>query len=49
MRNPFDARYCTGTNGQILMYEYTPNSVRCLAEFLSGKNDGKGVCPMSQL
>lgn len=46
MRNPYDSYFVKDIKNLILMYEYTPNSIKVLIEYLKKGFTPKGVCPV---
>jgi beta-N-acetylhexosaminidase len=46
MRNPFDSYFEPTIKNLIVLYEYTPNSVKVLIEYLQGKIVPKGILPV---
>ena len=47
MRNPYDLHYAKKIENYVCIYEYTPNSVRALLEYLRGELIPKGMIPVS--
>lgn len=47
MRNPFDILNFPEVSNYLALYEYTPNSVRVLINYLTGKIKPKGKLPVS--
>ena len=46
MRNPYDSLFFKEIRNLVLFYEYTPNSIKVLIEYLKGKITPKGVIPI---
>ena len=46
MRNPYDSLFVNDINHLALLYEYTPNSVKILIEYLSGELKPRGIAPV---
>jgi len=47
MRNPYDSLFVKNIKNLILMYEYTPNSVKILIEYLKGNITPLGKLPVT--
>jgi beta-N-acetylhexosaminidase len=47
MRNPYDLHYAKHIENYVCIYEYTPNSVRALLEYLRGELLPKGKIPVA--
>lgn len=47
MRNPYDLHYAKHIENYVCIYEYTPNSVRVLLEYLRGELVPKGTIPIT--
>ncbi len=46
MRNPYDSLFVKDIDHLALLYEYTPNSVRILIEYLNGELKPQGIPPV---
>lgn len=46
MRNPYDSYFVKDIKNLVLLYEYTPNSIKVLIEYLRNDLDPKGVYPV---
>ncbi len=46
MRNPYDSFFEPNINNLVLLYEYTPNSVKVLIEYLRGTVTPLGIAPI---
>jgi len=47
MRNPYDSLFEPSISNLVLLYEYTPNAVKVLIEYLKGEIIPSGVAPVS--
>jgi len=47
MRNPYDSYFVKDIKNLVLLYEYTPNSIQVLIEYLKGQIKPQGRCPVS--
>ncbi|WP_125154160.1 beta-N-acetylhexosaminidase [Clostridium rectalis] len=47
MRNPYDIDEFKFVKGAILVYEYTPNSIKSLIKIVTGEIKCKGKCPVT--
>jgi len=47
MRNPYDLHYAKHIENYVCLYEYTPNAVRVLLEYLRGELLPKGKIPIA--
>lgn len=47
MRNPYDSVFAPELSNLLAMYEYTPNSVKVLIEYLQGRVKPQGKIPVS--
>ena len=46
LRNPYDSYYVKKINNYVSLYEYTPNSVKVLIEYLKGNIKPGGIFPL---
>jgi len=46
MRNPYDTLFVEDLKNCVLLYEYTPNSIQVLIEYLKGELTPKGLSPV---
>ncbi|MDA3931327.1 MAG: glycoside hydrolase family 3 protein [Tenericutes bacterium] len=46
MRNPYDSFFVKKIKNLTLLYEYTPNSIKVLIEYLKKETTPQGVCPV---
>ncbi|MFP4478042.1 MAG: glycoside hydrolase family 3 protein [Candidatus Izemoplasmatales bacterium] len=46
MRNPYDSFFVKNIKNLTLLYEYTPNSIKVLIEYLKEEITPQGVCPV---
>jgi beta-N-acetylhexosaminidase len=46
MRNPYDSLFVEDLKNCVLLYEYTPNSIQVLIEYLKGELVPKGLSPV---
>ena len=49
LKGPFDAPLFKNMENYIVMYEYTPNSIRSMIKFLKGEINTNGRLPYSYL
>jgi beta-N-acetylhexosaminidase len=47
MRNPYDMHYANKIKNYVCLYEYTPNSIQVLLEYLKGELVPKGIIPIA--
>lgn len=47
MRNPYDLHYAKNIKNYVCLYEYTPNSIQVLLEYLKGELIPKGIIPIA--
>ncbi|MFW5795111.1 MAG: beta-N-acetylhexosaminidase, partial [Bacillota bacterium] len=46
MRNPYDSYFVKEIKNLVLLYEYTPNSIKVLIEYLQKNLIPQGICPV---